>query len=80
MPAGYRRQDVVWYLVMTEWIVLGVPLAHLPIEEEVRRGDVAYALLRPVSYLASTYALTLGRLSLRLPFLGLAGFALGLRR
>jgi ABC-2 type transport system permease protein len=77
MPAGYRRQDVVWYLVMTEWIVLGVPLAYLPIEEEVRRGDVAYALLRPVSYLASTYALALGRLTLRLPFLGLVGFGLG---
>jgi ABC-2 type transport system permease protein len=75
-PGGYSAARVIWYLAVTEWIVLGVPLVHMQIEEDVRRGDVAYALLRPASYLGSLYAQALGRMLLRLPLLAVVGLLL----
>jgi ABC-2 type transport system permease protein len=77
VPGGYAPERMIWYLVATEWITLSVPLAHLQIEEEVRRGDVAYSLLRPASYLGALYAQALGRLCLRLPFMAIVGLLLG---
>lgn len=75
-PGGYSAARVVWYLAVTEWIVLSVPLVHIQLEEEVRRGDVVYALLRPGSYLGALYAQALGRLLLRLPFMAVVGLVL----
>jgi hypothetical protein len=30
----------MWYLAMTEWILLSAPAIHVDIQEAVRRGDV----------------------------------------
>jgi ABC-2 type transport system permease protein len=75
-PGGYSAARMMWYLAVTEWIVLSVPLMHVQIEEDVRRGDVAYALLRPASYLGALYAQALGRILLRLPFMAVVGLVL----
>lgn len=74
MPVKAAPSDMVWYLATTEWIVLSAPLLYLPIQEDVRRGDIAYQLLRPVSYLGSMLARGVGMLLVRMPALGLAGF------
>jgi ABC-2 type transport system permease protein len=66
---------LVWYLAVTEWILLSAPQLHTEIAEDVRRGDVAVHLPRPVSYLGATLARGLGALAVRLPLLAFAAAA-----
>jgi ABC-2 type transport system permease protein len=70
MPLGAKQEQLVWYLAVTEWILLSTPARHLEIQEEVRRGDVAYQLARPVSYPRAALAQCLGTLLVRAPALG----------
>jgi ABC-2 type transport system permease protein len=67
---------LLWYLALTEWILLSVPPLHLEIEADVRSGEIAYQLSRPVSYLSGTLARALGELAGRLVSLAAAGAAL----
>ncbi|MEZ4741563.1 MAG: hypothetical protein R3B45_03815 [Bdellovibrionota bacterium] len=69
MPA----KDMLWYLAMTELIVLSFPLIHLEIEEDVRTGNLAYFLTKPTSYMWSRYARGLGSVFSKLLFLIFAG-------
>jgi ABC-2 type transport system permease protein len=64
---------MVWYLAATEWILLSVPQLHAEIQEDVRRGDVAVHLPRPVSYLGAMIAQGLGALLVRAPLLAVTG-------
>ena len=66
---------MLWYLALTEWILLSVPLVHLEIEKDVRSGDIAYHLSRPVSYLSMRMAEAVGAFLFRLLVLGLVGFS-----
>lgn len=66
--------DMLWYLAMTELIVISYPLTHLEIEDDVRSGNLAYALTRPASYLWSQLARALGATFFRVISLALAGF------
>jgi ABC-2 type transport system permease protein len=68
--AGLSPRGLLWYLALTEWIVLGVPLLHLAIEQDVKTGDVANALTRPTPGLAMKVAEGLGSLLVRLVTLG----------
>jgi ABC-2 type transport system permease protein len=47
---GYSLAEMVWYLAMTETIVLSSSRIFLEIGEAVRAGDLAYTLARPLSY------------------------------
>jgi ABC-2 type transport system permease protein len=69
-------RPLVWYLALTEWILLSAPQIQFQIEDEVRRGDVAYQLGRPVSYLGGVFARALGMLAARCPVLLVAGAGL----
>jgi ABC-2 type transport system permease protein len=75
MPLPVDRTTMVWYLAITEWIVLSPVMVHVEIEADVRRGDIAYQLARPYSYLTSLLAHGLGALAVRAPFVGLTAFA-----
>lgn len=70
LPGG-GGVGMLWYLAVTEWIVLSVPLVHLDVERDVRSGDLATHLLRPASYLgmriAEALGLMLARMSIFLP-------------
>jgi len=74
MPLAASPKALVWYLAITEWILLSVPPVFLEIQEAIRRGDVAYRLGRPASYLMSEFAIGLGLLTLRLPLMGITAF------
>jgi ABC-2 type transport system permease protein len=67
----------VWYLVVTEWIVLSQPTIWQEIEADVRSGDVAYQLSRPMSYAGTRLAEAVGELSLRWIVLGAQGLIFG---
>lgn len=71
-PGGY-----VWYLAMTEWIMLAQPSVYLEIEADVRSGDVAHQLSRPVSYVGAKLAAACGEMALRWLVLGASGLVLG---
>jgi ABC-2 type transport system permease protein len=75
MPMHASPEQLVWYLAVTEWILLSAPVVHLDIQVEVRRGDVAYQLPRPVSYLGARLAQNLGMLAVRAPVLAVVAFA-----
>jgi len=57
---GYAREQVLWYLVMTETIVLSTSRVFLEISESVKAGDIAYTLVRPIHYTAWQVAHSLG--------------------
>ena len=61
--------EMLWYLAITEWVVMSAPLIQFPIEEDVRRGDVAYQIARPASWLGARLAHGLGSLAVRAPVL-----------
>jgi ABC-2 type transport system permease protein len=48
--ASYGLVDIVWYLAMTETIVLSASRVFVEISEAVRAGDLTYTLVRPLSY------------------------------
>ena len=63
--------DLLWYLAVTEWIAIGTLPLWMNIQEDVRTGDVAYLLPRPMSYLGYKLADGYGRLAARMTVLGL---------
>ncbi|MEO8179018.1 MAG: ABC-2 family transporter protein [Deltaproteobacteria bacterium] len=72
--AAHAAGDYVWYLALTEWIMLSQPSLYLDIESDVRSGDIAYQLARPLSYVGGKLAEGVGDLLLRM--LTLAPFGL----
>jgi ABC-2 type transport system permease protein len=74
MPLAADPKALVWYLAATEWILLSAPPIHIDIQEAIRRGDVAYCLSRPVSFVIAEFAASLGLLAVRAPLLGLTAF------
>jgi ABC-2 type transport system permease protein len=73
-PSG--AVELLWYLALTEWVVLSIPLVHLDVEDAVRSGDVAYRLPRPHSYAATVLAEATGALLVRMALLAPLGFGL----
>lgn len=70
LPTANEPRALVWYLAVTEWIVLSTPQIHLDMQEGIRAGDVVYRLGRPVSYVVAELAAAFGVLVVRLPLLG----------
>jgi len=75
LPVGADPKQLLWYLAITEWIMLSTPQIHLDIQDTIRRGDVIYRLGRPASFVAGELATGLGLLAVRLPVVGLAAVA-----
>ena len=69
---GGDPNTLVWYLAITEWVLMSVPHVHFRMEDDVRRGDVAYQIARPASYLGGLFAESVGAAAVRAPVL-LAG-------
>lgn len=76
--SGYSINDMVWYLVAAEAIVMSMPTLTRRIDQEVRSGQLAYLLGRPCSYIFYNYAQYLGERLVRLAFNAIVGVALAL--
>jgi ABC-2 type transport system permease protein len=74
----FEHGDLVWYLAVTEWIALSLPPLYLDIEADIRSGNIAYFLPRPISYLWLRFSEALGILLVRMLVLGVFGFGLAL--
>lgn len=46
-----NKQLMIWYLAVTETIVLAVPMIQVDIENDIRTGDIVYHLIKPTRYL-----------------------------
>lgn len=71
--AGLSLADTIWYLVMTETIMLSKIRFATKIAEEVRDGSLAYTVGRPYSYLLYHFAYGIGDTLLRLLINFIAG-------
>lgn len=70
---GFRLEEMIWYLVASEAIILSLPRVHAVLEQEVKDGDLALRLNKPYSYLAFHYASFLGEALLKLVTMLLVG-------
>lgn len=48
--------DAVWYIALTETVMLSVPLIHHDMEDDVANGGIETRLSRPMGYLAGRWA------------------------
>ncbi len=71
--AGFDLPRMVWYLVLTETIIMSCPRTFSRIDQEVKGGDLAYTLNRPYNYALFQFATYLGGALLALPI----NFAVG---
>jgi ABC-2 type transport system permease protein len=74
--AAADPKALLWYLAVTEWVLISIPPIHEDVERDVRTGDLAYVLPRPRPYLAMKVAESFGTLLVRLGTLGAVGFPL----
>jgi ABC-2 type transport system permease protein len=65
--------DYVWYLAVADWVTLIQPRLFDSIQRDVRSGDLACLLGRPISYLGSKLAEAAGELVPSFVALGLVG-------
>ena len=47
---GFTLPQMLWYLAITESLILSRPTLNRLVDAEVRTGDIAYTLLRPYAY------------------------------
>lgn len=67
----------VWYLAITEWLILSVSYISFQIAEDIKTGQIAYFLLRPMNYITFRFWEFLGGTSLRFILLGIICLSLG---
>ncbi len=74
--AGWTLRDTLWYLMLTETIVLSKPRLTRLVSEAVKDGSVAYLLNKPYDFLLYQLSVGLGDSLLSMAFNLLAGGAL----
>src|SRR5689334_15376313 len=57
---GLHPEQLLWYIAFNEWVLVSIPDPEEMIEEDLRSGRLVYQLLRPISYLGSIFAESLG--------------------
>jgi ABC-2 type transport system permease protein len=75
---GYTHTQLVWYLIMTEFIAFTGGSGILnTINNEVKSGSVAYHLGRPTHYIVYQFASSLGQILFNMLSFGALAAALG---
>jgi ABC-2 type transport system permease protein len=57
---GLSQAQILWYLVATESILMSMPRLWYEIDQEVRTGQLAVQLIRPLSYAAAHFGRSIG--------------------
>lgn len=58
--AGFSLAQMIWYLVATETIIMSMTPIHRAIEREIKDGDVAIRLNKPLSFLGYHWSVFIG--------------------
>lgn len=69
----FLHSKMLWYLEITEIIILSIPLIQVEIENDIRSGDIIYHLLKPVTYLWLKIADAVGAFLFRFLILTVVG-------
>ena len=59
----YKITDIAWYVSFTQMFLFLSPRFFMVINEDIRSGDIAYFLIRPISYLNMRLLEGIGALS-----------------
>jgi len=62
---GFTLRQIIWYLVFAEAVTMACPWLCVRIENEVKQGEIAVRLIRPVSYAGFHYMTYMGEAALR---------------
>lgn len=71
--AGLTATELVWYLALTETVMLSMGRLEGTIVSDVKTGALAYLLAKPMDYIAYQYAGFLGETALRVGINGVIG-------
>lgn len=71
--AGFGRAQLVWYLVVTEVIMLSNSRIDRRIEDDVKSGAVAYTLIRPLHFVWYQFSIYWGETMAMLVFNAVTG-------
>ncbi|MES2345703.1 MAG: hypothetical protein V4494_07195 [Chlamydiota bacterium] len=69
-----NAEQLLWYIAFNEWVLVSIPETQENMEQDLRSGRLAYLLPRPISYLGSTFAESMGTLTVNLLVLGFVTF------
>jgi len=72
--AGFTKNQMIWYLMLTEVLLLSFPRIENQINEDIKSGSVAYILNKPYNYIWYQFSIYLGDLISRL----LINFSIGI--
>lgn len=72
---GKGGGEYVWYLAVTEWVLLSQSRLFLEVERDVRSGELAYQLTRPTHYLGVKLAEAAGETLIAMLVLACVGGA-----
>lgn len=75
---GFSLAQLIWYLAFTEAIMTSVTTGAGEVDREVRSGDLAYRLVRPLAYPLYHFGAALGERLLRFAINLLVGMAVAL--
>ncbi|MBR6033830.1 MAG: ABC-2 family transporter protein [Clostridia bacterium] len=54
--AGYTKKELIWYIIITEFVVYATNKSYKRIAEKVRNGEIANMLVKPINFLVYTIA------------------------
>ncbi|HCC07233.1 MAG TPA: ABC transporter permease [Clostridiales bacterium] len=70
MISGYDISQMIWYLIVTELIIIGTKtaLTRGGISDEVKSGNISYILNKPINYIGYQFSNFLGEVIAKLMF------------
>lgn len=76
--AGYSFKQIMWYLVITESMILACPSLCTRVEEEVKSGDIVFKFVRPVNFVVFHFVEYMSEVVVRFMVNAVLGTILGL--
>jgi ABC-2 type transport system permease protein len=70
----FNAKHLLWYIAFNEWILISIPDIQIDMEHDFRSGRLSYLLPRPISYLGSAFAESLGVFFINFIVLGIVSF------
>ncbi len=52
--AGYTKKELIWYIIIAEFVVYATNKSYKKIAEKVRNGEIANMLVKPINFITYT--------------------------
>lgn len=74
---GFSLNQMIWYLIFTEIIVLSRTNIHNDIGNDIKNGNIAYLLNKPYNYILYCFSTSIGEMFIKLLANGIIGVIVG---